>query len=297
MELLHLKGNTYYISNIVNIGLYKINETECILIDSGYGGTPAEELVAFLKSQDLFVKAIVNSHGHRDHMGGNSQIIEAYNAVVYASKFEDAFIERPDLASLFLYPSAPFKAFNNVKIEGSQVDYILPDEGQVYIDSIPFEIVNLAGHSPNQIGVVTPDDVFFTADAYVCKNELENIKILYSYDLTNDLACKDRMLSMNHALYVPTHGQPTEDLSHDIQDNKAYYTVIMHAVKSFLSKPKTLDELMKDGIALFDITPRIDSYMVGRGCIAGIISHLERIDEVQPVLIDNIMKFELTDQA
>ncbi len=48
---------------------------------------------------------------------------------------------------------------------------------------------------------------------------------------------------------------------------------------------------MKDAIELFGITPRIDSYMVGRGCLAGILSHLERIEEIEPVFIDNIMKF------
>jgi len=291
MELIQLLGNTYYFNHIVNIGLYKLDESNCVLIDTGYGGTLGEELVTFLKSENLTVKAIVNTHGHRDHMGGNKAVVDAFNALIYASKFEDTFIERPDLTSLFVYPGAPFKAFANVQISGSQIDHILPDNGIVYIEGTPFTIVNLAGHSPNQIGLITPDDVFFTADAYVCKSELENIKILYSYDLTMDLACKDELLKMKHAMYLPTHGKPTTDLTQDVKDNIAYYAVITHAVKSFLSSPKSLDEMMKDAIELFGITPRIDSYMVGRGCLAGILSHLERIEEIEPVFIDSIMKF------
>ncbi len=39
MELIQLIGNTYYFNHIVNIGLYKLDDTNCILIDTGYGGT------------------------------------------------------------------------------------------------------------------------------------------------------------------------------------------------------------------------------------------------------------------
>lgn len=293
MELIHLKNNTYYISGIVNIGLYKFNEYDCLLIDSGYGGKFVDELITFLKNLNLNVKSIINTHGHRDHMGGNNALVHEFNCKVFASKYEDTFIERPDLTSLFVYPSAPFKMFSNVQISGSKVDYLLPDEGIVNIGSEEFKIINLAGHSPNQIGVITPDDVFFTADSYVCKTELENIKILYSYDLTKDLECKNKLLKMKHAIYVPTHGQPTNDLKLDIHDNIAYYKMVTHAVKSFLNIPKSLDELMKDAIELFGITPRLDSYMVGRGCLSGIISHLERIDELNIIIDDGIMKFTI----
>jgi len=293
MELVHLKGKTYYITGVVNIGLYKFDAHNCLLIDTGYGGNQAAELIQFLKNLSFNVTHIINTHGHRDHMGGNNALVSEFKCKVFASKYEDTFIERPDFTSMFVYPSAPFKMFSNAQISGSKVDTILPDEGIVTIGFQQFEIVNLAGHSPNQIGIVTPDDVFFTADAYVCKTELENIKILYSYDLTKDLLCKQKLLKSNYSLYVPTHGKPTDDLKRDIQDNIAYYKMITHAVKGFLCTPKSLDELMKDALSLFGITPKLDSYMVGRGCISGIISHLERIDEIEILISDGIMKFKL----
>ncbi|MGB3366994.1 MAG: MBL fold metallo-hydrolase, partial [Acidaminobacteraceae bacterium] len=213
MELIHLKGNTYYIKSVVNIGLYKMSTNKCLLIDSGFSGKYAIELVDFLKSIKIDVIAVINTHGHRDHMGGNYLLKKEFGSLIYASKFEDTFIERPDLASMFVHPSAPFTSFKNVHIEGSKVDYIVDEHEKLTIDKIDFNIINLAGHSPNQIGVVTPDDVFFTADAYVCKSELEQMKILFSYDLTKDLECKKRMLTMKHSIYLPSHGKPTKNIS------------------------------------------------------------------------------------
>ena len=35
MELVHVKGNTYYFESELLIPIYKVGDTECILIDNG----------------------------------------------------------------------------------------------------------------------------------------------------------------------------------------------------------------------------------------------------------------------
>ena len=52
--------NTYIVS--------KEGQAECMVIDPGF---QAEELIAYLKRESLNPVAILNTHGHSDHIAGN----------------------------------------------------------------------------------------------------------------------------------------------------------------------------------------------------------------------------------
>ena len=55
MELHHLKGNTYYIDGTTNIGLYKLNDKDCALIDSGFAKV-GPQIYEILKENKLYAK-------------------------------------------------------------------------------------------------------------------------------------------------------------------------------------------------------------------------------------------------
>ncbi len=47
---------------------HRVDEADCIIVDPGF---EPEKVLAFLDREQLVPVAILNTHGHRDHIGGN----------------------------------------------------------------------------------------------------------------------------------------------------------------------------------------------------------------------------------
>ena len=60
MELHKLKGNTYYIDGTTNIGLYKLNDKDCVLIDTGFAKV-GPQIYEILKENNLNLKYILKT--------------------------------------------------------------------------------------------------------------------------------------------------------------------------------------------------------------------------------------------
>ncbi len=83
MELIKLKGNTYYIKNVTNIGVYKLNDEQVFLIDTGNDKDAVKKILKILDEQGLKVSEIVNTHSNANHIGGNKIIQDRTNCKIY----------------------------------------------------------------------------------------------------------------------------------------------------------------------------------------------------------------------
>ena len=70
MELLHVLGNTYAaVAATALLPVYKLNDRDVVLIDTGYAKLDRAGLTALIDGQGWRLRAILCSHAHFDHTG------------------------------------------------------------------------------------------------------------------------------------------------------------------------------------------------------------------------------------
>lgn len=77
MNLIQVKGNSFYFDGIFSVGAYIKNKT-AILIDSGISKSIAKDLDKALLRDHIEIVAIINTHCHGDHCGGNAYFQKKY---------------------------------------------------------------------------------------------------------------------------------------------------------------------------------------------------------------------------
>jgi glyoxylase-like metal-dependent hydrolase (beta-lactamase superfamily II) len=84
-ELIQVADATYYIESPLKIGVYRVNEQDVLLIDSGGDKQAAKRIQKILTERDWNLKFIINTHSHADHIGGNDFLQQRFSARPTAS--------------------------------------------------------------------------------------------------------------------------------------------------------------------------------------------------------------------
>ena len=113
MELIQVGEKTYYIKNPTNIGIYKIDEENIFLIDTGNDKEAGRKILKIINEKGWNIKGIINTHSNADHIGGNKFIQDRTNCNIYSYNIEKSFTEYPILEPSFLYGGYPFKELRN----------------------------------------------------------------------------------------------------------------------------------------------------------------------------------------
>ena len=142
MELIKIGEKTYYIKNPTNIGIYKIDNENVYLIDSGNDKDAGKKILKIIQEQGWKVKGIITTHSNADHIGGNKVIQDRTNCKILANRIEKSFTENPILEPSFLYGGYPFKDIRN-KFLLAKESAVIPIE-----NNLPdgLEYFNLKGH-------------------------------------------------------------------------------------------------------------------------------------------------------
>ena len=107
--------------------------------------------------------AILNTHGHFDHVWSNQAVKEALDIPIYVPK-DDAFMLQKDSFSQGTPPSSP-----DVLIEGDEV---------LMLDGVKIEYLHMPGHTPGN-SVIMIEDGMFSGD-FVFENSIGRVDFPYS---------------------------------------------------------------------------------------------------------------------
>jgi glyoxylase-like metal-dependent hydrolase (beta-lactamase superfamily II) len=123
------------------------------LIDTGAGGSVAQIMdnMAYSGLNLDYIKTIIVTHGHIDHIGGLEAFKDILGAKVIAHRLELPAIEegRPELTAAAWY---------GVKYRGVKVDRVICGDETVMIGDLALHCVHTPGHTPGSIAVYVDID-------------------------------------------------------------------------------------------------------------------------------------------
>lgn len=281
--LQQLTERVYVAPGGTNIGVILSDDGRAVLVDTGLNDGMARKVLRAVR-EDLGteVRAILTTHGHADHFGANAFVVNRTNARVYAPDVDELCLRHPLMQTVLLFGGAdPVDTLRTrfLLAEDGPVDGILQPGHQI-LEGVELDIVSLAGHSMNQMGLVV-DGVFFCADVVFPDATLEKYRIPYLYGLTEHLDALEYSLSIACTGVVSGHGPIEEAIEGPVARNRAVIDRTITALLSVLEGPKSADQISVDVFTALDVPIGDDGgYFLLRPTVSAYLSHLQRMGEV-----------------
>jgi glyoxylase-like metal-dependent hydrolase (beta-lactamase superfamily II) len=253
LELTILAGSTFVAKGPTNIGVYAPEGAapggRAVLIDSGNDDDAGRKVLRACETAGLKVSHIANTHSNADHCGANAFVQARTNCRIAAPRVEVAFIESPSLEPAFLWGGFPLPPLRNkfLVAKASRVTDFL--EAPCTVPGAGIEALPLPGHYVGMVGYLTPDKVFFAADAAASPEILAKYRYYYVYDVAAHLATLEALAVMDVDWIVPSHAEPTREAGPLVAANKAKILEVGERIlelcgPSLSMGPATPDELI-----------------------------------------------------
>jgi glyoxylase-like metal-dependent hydrolase (beta-lactamase superfamily II) len=120
--------------------LWREGRDDCLVIDPGL---EPDLILAFLREQRLTPATLLLTHGHGDHIGGNTAMREVYPDVPILIGVNDAVMLEDAFANM--------SAFFGMAITSPKADRVLHESDRLDIAGIELEVLDVPGHSPGHI--------------------------------------------------------------------------------------------------------------------------------------------------
>lgn len=270
MELIQVGEKTYYIKNPTNIGVYKINEKDVFLIDSGNDKDAGKKILKIIDAQGWNVKGIISTHSNADHIGGNKLIQDRTGCSVYAYGMEKCFTEYPIMEPSFLFSGLPIKDLKN--------KFLLAKESVVtdINNNLPegLEYFSLKGHFFDMIGIKTDDDVYFLADSLVSEETIKKYHLFFLYDVREYLNTLDYLSTLTGKLYIASHCEATDNILPIINANRDKVNEICNTICSFCEEEIIFEELLQKVFDTYGLTMNANQYVLIGSTIKSYLSYL-----------------------
>ena len=291
MELVQVGEKTYYIKNPTNIGIYKENEKDIWLIDSGNDKDAGKKILKIVEENHWNVKGIMNTHSHADHIGGNQVIQNRTNCQILCHGIENYFIQSPILEPSFLYGGYPMDELQNNKFLMAKESNVEKIEDHLLKE---LEYISLKGHSFDMIGIKTPDDIYFLGDGLISEETIQKYHIFFLYDVQEYLNTLDMLQNLNGKLYIPSHCEATNDISYLIQINRDKIHEIANTILSICSETQTFDSLLKALFDHYDLILNINQYVLVGNTVKSYLAWLKNNHQIDIFIQDNTLFWKIS---
>jgi len=141
-----------FVFNEFQVNTYVLwdESNECIIVDPGCSNALQQsELTGFIRAQELHPVMLINTHGHIDHIAGDTFVKSTYS-IPLAMHEQDCFLLNKALhfAEFFAFhaeqPPAP--------------DKLLKDGDEVRFGNSVLSVIHIPGHSPGSVALYSKEN-------------------------------------------------------------------------------------------------------------------------------------------
>lgn len=307
INLIQVKDNSFYCDSVFSIGVY-IQEKMAVLIDSGISKDVAKEVDKSLTQANIQVAAIINTHCHGDHCGGNAFFQQKYPGLkIFSTETERAFIEDPLMAPIcFCGGAAAFEELKKCRPIAPQqsskvTDIITPYEDQkIVIYGEVFEIITLPGHTRGMIAVKTPDNVLYCGDAIFGEDTFRKYPILYYTFIGDTLNSFKKLRSLISSVdaTIIYHGGMIPNLAALIDDHEKRILETKNMILLMLREcPLSLEEITAKIMQINKIPDDLVSYALTKAPMQAYIAELEHEKLVEIRVTAGVNRAHMIDKS
>jgi glyoxylase-like metal-dependent hydrolase (beta-lactamase superfamily II) len=294
-ELIQLAAKTHYLPGAVNVGVLETPDGGALLIDSGSDKDHAKKILKACRAKNLEPKAILNTHSHADHYGGNAYLQETCGIPAHAPIFEETIIKYPILEPMYLYGGVrPPKSLQNKWLMGSPSGTkILNQPGIVKICDLELELIDVGGHAA-QMFAVKYGDVLFATDAVFGLPTLEKHPLQFAVDIARQRESVHVIREVEARVLLPGHGDPTTDISGICHANLEAIERANRAVFAACQHPSALPEILARVCETFQISmTSLSSYVLNQTAVLAHLVELEERELIRQEIVENVLIWKI----
>lgn len=297
MELKQVKGNTWVMEGIELIPFYKLDESRCVLLDTGHPNE-VEELEETLKQAGLTPVGLLCSHAHPDHYGNSLWLQKKYGTVIALSAPETALLNNW-LTMKSYYLTMPLDMVierNSTMVRNP--DVILPDEDEtIWFCGAQFQILHVPGHAPGLVSVITPDNICYVSDAMLSE-EMLGAKLPHNQNHHIAIASREKIRRTDCDLYIMAHKGICDgrEISALIDANLDLLYRRAQEILSLIDHPMTFSEVNHAAVGLHKLyTHRPYRALVYQRNVTFIIEYLLEEGELEMECHEGVIRYRRTE--
>lgn len=293
-ELIQLAERTYYIKSPTNIGLYRLDDQNVCLIDSGNDKDAGRKVRQVLDANGWRLTAIYNTHANADHIGGNRYLQGQTGCKIYAPGIDCAFTRHPILEPAFLYGGYPPKDLRHKFLLAQESDAEALTAGNLPegIEAFP-----LPGHFFDMVGFRTPDDVVFLADCLSSREILDKYQIGFIYDVAAYLQTLETVKTMRAKAFVPSHTAVTDHISDLAQYNIDKVHQIAEKILELCTAPRCFEDILQGLFSEYGLHMNFEQYVLVSSTARSYLAWLKDAGQLSIVYENNRMLWMRAAQA
>lgn len=283
-ELNQLGECSYYINCPAKIGVYKQSGSEVYLIDSGNDKDAGRRVRKILDEQGWTLKGIINTHSNADHIGGNQYLQKQTGCKIFAPGIEAAFTRHPILEPSFLFGAYPPKALRHKFLLAQESDCAEVSDADFPKE---LEVIPLAGHFFDMIGIKTPDGTFFAADCVSSAATLEKYRVSFIYDVREYLGTLDKIEKLDAKRFVPAHAEVCESMAELCAVNRRCVNDIAEKIENICKEKLCFEEVLKRVFDTYALEMSFEQYVLVGSTVRSYLAWLCDEGRVEALFEDN----------